>query len=40
MVSLQKHTQDLYRSWKTWNVMEFKYLSFQAWKIMESHGKL
>ena len=24
-----------HRSWKTWKVMELKFFSFQAWKIME-----
>jgi len=27
--------QGLYRSWKTWKVMEFCFLAFQAWKVME-----
>ena len=27
--------QGLYRSWKTWKVMEFKNFIFQAWKVME-----
>ena len=39
--------QGLYRSWKTWKVMEFENFIFQAWKVMEFkllaleiHGKL
>ena len=37
--------QGLYRSWKTWKVMEFKNFIFRAWKVvellsvLESHGK-
>ena len=27
--------QGLHRSWKTWEVMEFKNFIFQAWKVME-----
>ena len=27
--------QGLYRSWKTWKVMEFKNFIFQAWKVMK-----
>ena len=27
--------QGSYRSWKTWKVMKFKNLIFQAWKVME-----
>ena len=27
--------QGLYRSWKTWKVMEFYDFIFQAWKVME-----
>ena len=27
--------QGLYRSWKTWKVMEFKNFIFKAWKVME-----
>ena len=39
--------QSLYWSWKTWKVMEFKNVIFQAWRVMEFkllvleiHGKL
>ena len=32
-------TQGSYRSWKTWKVMELKYFSFQAWKVMEFNGR-
>ena len=27
--------QGLYRSWKTWKVVEFYDYIFQAWKVME-----
>ena len=30
-----KNRQGSYRSWKTWKIMELKYFSFQAWKVME-----
>ena len=31
--------QGLYRSWKTWKVMEFKHFIFQAWKVMEFNSR-
>jgi len=40
-------TQGSYGSWKTWKVMQFYFLAFQPWKVMEfcvelwkGHGKL
>ena len=29
------YKQGSYRSWKTWKVIEFKNLIFQAWKVMK-----
>ena len=31
--------QGLYRSWKTWKVMEFKHFIFQAWKVMKFNSR-
>ena len=35
LISEIMFNQGSYRSWKTWKVMELKYFSFQAWKVME-----
>ena len=34
-ISLTKPVQGLHRSWKTWKLMEFEYVSFQVWQVME-----
>ena len=35
LAGVRHHYQGLYRAWKSWKVLEFQEIIFQAWKVLE-----